>query len=217
MKAGAETTAARRSGRPSKQETGRIQEKILNTAAGFFFTEGYGATSIEAIAQRARVSKRTIYHRFEDKAEIFSAVVRRVIERLRPPDGENPFEGKPLEETLLRLARVILKATLSREALALYRVVLAEATRFPELALIVNEQGARRKAVLHIADLLENESRAKDIKPGYALFVAEQFLQMVIAAPQRRALGLGEPMSPEELEAWARDSVKLLLTGWNSR
>ena len=36
---------------------------------------------------------------------------------------------------------------------------------------------------------------------------------MVIGLPQRRALGLGVPMTPAELEAWARDVVNLFLNG----
>ena len=91
-------TVPRSTGRPPKIETARIRDKILDVAAVFFFTEGYGATSIEAIARRARISKRTIYHRFEDKPALFRAVVHRVIERLRPPGAEHLFEGQKIDK-----------------------------------------------------------------------------------------------------------------------
>src|SRR5205807_3741873 len=60
--------AARRGGRPSRQQTAALQQTILDSAAALFLTRGYGATSIEAVAAGARISKRTFYHRFRDKA-----------------------------------------------------------------------------------------------------------------------------------------------------
>jgi hypothetical protein len=44
-------------------------------------------------------------------------------------------------------------------------------------------------------------------------FAATQFLHMVVALPQRRTMGLGVPMTPSELEAWADGAVNLFLNG----
>jgi TetR/AcrR family transcriptional repressor of mexJK operon len=205
--------APRRGGRPSHAEAEQLGETILDVATELFLTEGYGATSIEAIARRARIAKRTFYSRFHDKAELFGAVVHRVIERLRPRSDADLFDGGTLEEILTRLAQFILRAALTSQALALHRVILAEATRFPELAAAVTEQGGSREAVGRIAALLEREARAGRLAPENAPFAAAQFLQMVVALPQRRALGLGTPMTPRELEGWARDTVALFLNG----
>jgi hypothetical protein len=43
---------------------------------------------------------------------------------------------------------------------------------------------------------------------------AELFLQMVVGLPQRRALGLGQAMTPEELTAWGRNAVQVFLHGY---
>lgn len=205
--------APRRDGRPSRADAARLGEIILDVATEFFLTDGYGVTSIEAVAQRARISKRTFYSRFRDKAELFGAVVHRVVERLRPTSDVDLFQGGTLEEILLRLAQFILHAALSHEALALHRLILAEATRFPELARVVTEQGGSREAVDRIAALLEREVRAGQLVLESATFAAAQFLQMVVALPQRRALGLGTPMTPRELQNWARETVTLFLNG----
>ena len=90
-----------------------------------FMSHGYGATSIEAVARRARVSKRTFYHRFDDKPALFVAVVHRIIDGLRPPADLPLLEGD-LEEILQRLASLILRAALSPQAIALNRMVVAE-------------------------------------------------------------------------------------------
>src|SRR6201999_199640 len=70
-------------GRPSREEAERIGDAILDAATEMFLAEGYGATSIEALAQRLRISKRTFYHRFKDKAELFEAVVRGIVGKLK--------------------------------------------------------------------------------------------------------------------------------------
>jgi len=200
----------RRGGRPSRAAAEQLGETILDAATELFLTDGYGVTSIEAVARRARISKRTFYSRFRDKADLFSAVVHRVVERLRPSDDAALFTGGALEDVLLRLARAILRAALSPSALALHRVLLAEATRFPELATVLTDRGGSAEAVSRIAALLERA------RPGRsdATFAAAQFLQMVVALPQRRALGLGAPMTAPELEAWAERTVALFLEGW---
>lgn len=208
-----ETRLGRRGGRPSRAQAERLGERILDVATDAFLREGYGGASIEAIARRARISKRTLYSRFENKAALFGAVVHRVVERLRPPDTAGLFEGGVLDEVLRRLARYILAAALTPQALALHRVILAEAARFPELAAVVAEQGGSREAVQRIAALLERERGAGHVGIVDPVFAATQFLQMVVGAPQRRALGMGAPMSRDELDAWAEAAVSLFLRG----
>src|SRR5262249_23241847 len=130
---------------------------------------------------------------------------------------EQFFEGASLEAILQRLARLILRAALSASALALQRVILAEATRFPELAAAVNQEGTRREAIRRIASLLEGEKLAGRLCIADSEFAAEQFLHMLVAGPQRRALGLGTPMTESELDAWALGVVDLFLNGCRGR
>lgn len=209
----ATATPPRRGGRPSRDAAARLGEHILDVASELFLAEGYGATSIEAVAQRARISKRTFYHRFPDKAALFGAVVHRIIQQLRPPAGTPLYEGDSLEDVLRRLARLMLRAALAPMALALSRLMMAEAQRFPELAAIAAREGSRAEAVAQIAALLEREARAGGLAIDRPEFAAAQFLQMVITLPQRRALGLGTPMTEAELEAWADECVNLFVNG----
>jgi TetR/AcrR family transcriptional repressor of mexJK operon len=211
--AGAAAPSPRRGGRPPPEEAARLGERILDVATELFLAEGYGATSIEAIAQRARISKRTLYHRFPDKAALFAAVVHRIIEGLRPPSGVPLYDGGTLEEVLRRLARLVLRASLVPMALALSRLMIAEAQRLPELAAIAAREGTRAEAVAQIAALLEREARAGALALDRPSFAAEQFLQMVVTLPQRRASGFGQPMTEAELDAWANDCVNLVLNG----
>ena len=204
---------SRRGGRPSREASEQLGERILDAATELFLNHGYGATSIEAVAQRVRISKRTFYHRFDDKAALFAAVVNRIIKRLRPPANIPLLDAADFQELLRRLASIILRAALSPHAIALHRLIVAESARFPKLATVVADEGSTAEAITLIAGLLEREARAGRLALDNPTFAAQQFLHMVIALPQRRAMGLGPPMTPPELDAWARDVVNLFLNG----
>jgi len=210
---GATAKVPRRGGRPSRAEAKQLADRILDAATELFFSVGYGATSIEAVARHAGISKRTFYHRFDDKSALFSAVVHRTIERMRPPAGVPLLEGANLQVVLEHLAGLILRAALSPPALALHRLIVAESLRFPELAAVVNDQGASKEAIQLIAGVLDREARAGRLTLDNPTFAAQQFLQMVITLPQSRAIGLGKPMTLDEQGAWARDVVNLFLNG----
>ncbi|MDR3450837.1 MAG: TetR/AcrR family transcriptional regulator [Alphaproteobacteria bacterium] len=205
-----EKTSPRRGGRPSREQAEKLQDKILDAATALFFAHGYGGTSIEAVAARARITKRTLYVRFANKQELFRGVVRRIVEHVTPPAAnvEQLFSGASIDETLRRVAQAILQASLSAESLALHRIIIAEATRFPELAMVLHQQKSRQEAITRIAGLLTRNFALSD--PAFA---AEQFLFLVVAAPQRRALGLGTPFTPAELAAWSDKAVDLFLNG----
>ena len=202
-----------RGGRPSREEAAKLRDRILDAATGLFFAHGFGATTIDDVAAHARVSKRTFYDRFDDKAALFGAVLHRIVEGLRPPAAMPLIAGAGARDILRHLAGIILRAALMPQSLALHRLIVAESARFPKLAAAVANEGGTAEAIRLIAGLLERETRSGALAVADAPFAAEQFLQMVLVIPQRRALGLGTPMTPKELERWARDVVDLFLDG----
>ncbi len=165
------------------------------------------------MAQRARVAKRTFYSRFGDKESLFAAVLHRVVERLRPPGNIPLYDGDDHEEVLRRLARLMLRAALNPNALALSRLLLAESSRFPELTAVVAREGASAEVARGIAQILERATKVGRLKVEDPVFAAEHFIQMVIGQPQRRAHGLGPRLSEAELDRWASRTVDLFLNG----
>jgi TetR/AcrR family transcriptional repressor of mexJK operon len=210
---GSPLTRTGRGGRPSRTDALLLGERILAVATELFLTEGYGSTTIEAVAVRAGISKRTFYHRFDGKQALFAAVVHRIIAQIRPPPDVPLLEGATLDDVLRRLARLILRAALSPDALALHRLITAESARFPELVRAVNAEGGEREATGLIADLLASKIRDPAFTAEARLFAAQQFLHMVVTLPQRRAMGLGAAMTATELDAWADSVVRLFLNG----
>jgi TetR/AcrR family transcriptional regulator, mexJK operon transcriptional repressor len=207
------TKAGARGGRPTRAEALRLRRRILEVATQLFLAEGYESTTIEAVAARAGISKRTLYHRFEDKSALFTAVVHDIIEQIRPPAGVPLIEGANLHEVLHRLASMILRAALAPPALALHRLIMAESARFPELARAVNGDSSTREATTLIGDLLARDLRKSRLSAEHRMFAAEQFIFMVVTVPQRRAMGYGVPMTAAELDAWADMTVGLFLGG----
>lgn len=200
------TTLTHRGGRPTKEEAPLLTGRILDAATSLFLRDGYGITSLEAVAAVARVSKRTLYARFAGKAPLLQAVVARLVAQWLPPFDAGFDRSAGLEATLLAAARVMLATALVPEALALYRLIIAEIGRFPELARVMHDAGAgvgveRLAGVMAAAGIPE------------PLWAAEQFMTLVLSVPQRRALGLGRPLDAAAQEDWARRSVALFLGG----
>jgi TetR/AcrR family transcriptional regulator, mexJK operon transcriptional repressor len=204
---------ARSGGRPSKSAALQLSDRILETATELFLAEGYASTSIEAVAARAGISKKTFYHRFDDKAALFAAVVHRIIELIRPPPEVPLLQGAKLDEILRRLAGIILRAALSPQAIALNRLVVAESVRFPNLVRVLHQDPASQEAIALIGDLLHRELPKARLTQETQRFAAAQFLHMVVAVPQRRSMGQSSPMSQKELQAWIHHTVNLFLKG----
>lgn len=205
-----------RGGRPSRQQSAQLAVRILDVAESLFLSHGFGATSIEAVAKRAGISKRTFYHRFPGKERLFEAVVRRLIERWLPPLDDAAVEWPNLADGLRLMAEHLLRIALTPEALALHRIVIAEARQFPGLARMMHQIGAAN-GIERIAKQLEPRIASGELRAVNARFAAEEFILMVATGPQRRALGLATPLTPAELSAWARDAVALFLDGCRAR
>lgn len=201
-----------RGGRPSRQQSALLSDRILDIATGLFLGDGYGATSIEAVARRAGISKRTFYHRFRGKEMLFEAVVRRLIERWMPPFDAALLDAPSVAKALQRAAEHMLAVALTPEALALHRIMIAEGPRFPALARILHELGAAA-GTERIARHLEARMAGGEIGTVDPRFAAEQFIVLVVEGPRRRALGLGVPMAPAELRQWTERTVALFLEG----
>src|SRR5579859_3846502 len=127
---------------PSEPPRLKVQQ-ILDAATALFMEQGYGATSMDAIARKAQVSKATLYAHFAGKEELFAAIIAGACARhasaLTHPEGAD----RDIGDGLRRFARNFLATLLSPNAAAVYRIVIGEGPRFPELGRIFYESGPR--------------------------------------------------------------------------
>src|SRR5712675_499968 len=63
-------------GRPTREEALRRDARLLDVATTMFMERGFEGTSIDAVAEAAGVSKPTVYARYRDKRDLFTAVLR---------------------------------------------------------------------------------------------------------------------------------------------
>lgn len=108
--------------------------RIRKAAHALFLEKGYEGTSMDAVAAAAPVSKRTLYHHFASKADLFAAVIAEAWSHLTgAPLLPTDAEGDPRQVLAAYVGR--LQAHWDRpDVIPLLRLVIAEAPRFPELS-----------------------------------------------------------------------------------
>jgi AcrR family transcriptional regulator len=202
-------------GRPTREEAERRHAALLATATRLFLKRGFDAVSIEEIAKLAGVAKRFLYARYRDKAELFvAAIERRFADRLEMLHAFEPPPGRA-ELGLVQLGRRLLDLALQPEALALHRLFITTASRFPELAKLFIERNRHRIAAEGMR-VLGAYVESGEIEIEDPQLMAEQFFISIVGIPQRLALlGLREPPAAEQRRL--RAAVRLFLDGCRAR
>lgn len=200
-----------RVGRPRSDESAQLTDKVLDTAMRLFAERGYEATSIAAIAGEARVGKHTIYRRYPDKAALFRACVERsmmyIVEARAGEDGD---AGGPLQ----RLKAIVLRAAhaaVDTQMIALYRMAIAEALRFPEIAAIFNDP-ANDPLIARCADLVREAQELGELRAEDPVALAELVLE-VAAGLLLHWCVTGRRIEAADVEPWVERSWRVFLDG----
>jgi TetR/AcrR family transcriptional regulator of autoinduction and epiphytic fitness len=118
---------------PTARRSGS-RDAIMAAAERLFLERGFGAVSMDEMAEAAGVARRTLYNQFASKEEIFREMLLRVSGQLEDafPPG---IETKGNVEDVLRLiARAILELHKQPQYLGFLRMVVADARQFPWIA-----------------------------------------------------------------------------------
>lgn len=150
--------------------------EILHAALDVFAARGFAAAKLDEVAAKAGVSKGTLYLYFESKEDLFRSVVRGLLlptvamaER-RIAEHKGPA-GPLLRELVMTLGRVIAESKLG----AIPKLIIAEATNFPDLAKFYYEEIIKR-GMRAIGGLLQRGAEAGEFRP----VSAEQFLPLIM-------------------------------------
>jgi AcrR family transcriptional regulator len=157
--------------------------EIAAAALGCFAERGFAATRLEDVAQRAGVTKGTLYLYFPNKEELFKAVVRQAI-------VPNLASGEALiEETGVSASAVLgqlltnWSKVMTTAASAIPKIVLAEAGNFPDMARFYLEEvvhrGLRLFARVLQTGIERGEFRPMDIESTTRCIVAPLILGML--------------------------------------
>src|SRR5579863_8072814 len=188
------------------------REAILDAAHKVFLEVGFGATSMDAIAVAAKVSKQTVYNHFGSKEELFAAMIRNVCDRMLTVFEEAAKSGRP-EDTLRAIARQIVKKVMEPDRLALYRLLIAESQRFPELGHIFYESGPQvtRK---YLADYFTEQNVRGTMHVSNPAITADQFFGLLSGCYPKAQLSIGPVPSPEYVEAYVENAVSMFMSAY---
>ncbi len=196
---------------------------IVNAARTLFLEEGFGATSMDAIAQKAGVSKPTLYSHFQNKEGLFSEVMMSLCCEVGGPPLADEFSTTQSPDVVLKqLAHFMLKRALHPTGMALFRTVLAEAPKFPELGQVFWQTGPQRftEMVSQYLATLDREGVLTIPDPQAA---SEQFRALIIGTYVLPTLmGVVAIPSDKELNRRLTNTVSAFLaslnhqrTGWS--
>lgn len=153
------------------------REDILDAASRLFLDKGYGNVSMDEVAQKANVSKRTVYNHFASKEILFGEIVRLTWDGIAQPllilDDKDDIRNILKSYTLNALTMLR-----SEKFSKMLRLVIGESGNFPELSSLYSEHGVKTilSSIEEYFIALNDKGKLKIPEPALA---AQQYVGMV--------------------------------------
>ena len=203
-------SGARSPGRPTREEGVKLREQLLNVATKEFLKRGYAAATIDGIAARSKIGKMTIYRHFPSKERLFRAVVLRVTERFQNDLAHVKQEGRDVRDVITDFAMASYDDPASEEMLGITRIIIAEATNFPDLAYTLYAQ--RRELLQPITGYLRRMVDEGVLQMSGDPELAA-FQLVALASGGIRALMIPREAIERDREMWTKAAVDVFLNG----
>lgn len=176
-------------GRPTPERLAAIEAAIRAAALETFLAVGFDAATMELVAQRAQVSKGTLYARYDSKEALFRAVIAAEVARWSDRAGaRDHLLPAALGPRLRQHARVLAEIYDWPEYDRLSQLLEAALPTMPGLARDWEEMGSDR----YIAFLVSDMSAAAPEADADWPFLAEMFL-FAVSGWRRNAATRGKP------------------------
>ena len=151
---------------------------ILDGATRMFLTHGYRNVSMEKIAQAAPVSKATLYNHFDSKNALFAAVIAELCGSLLQTLTQATIESDDVENNLTQIASSAVDLIYAEDALAIYRLVVAESPEFPELGQLFYASGPQA-ALTQLENYFQRLNETGCFNIDDPVFAADAFFSML--------------------------------------
>ncbi|HYM31898.1 MAG TPA: TetR/AcrR family transcriptional regulator [Candidatus Cybelea sp.] len=212
----AKAAVAKAAGEALREPAPSKRQAILGAAAEVFLREGYGAASMDAIARVAGVSKATVYAHFANKEALFAAIIEGGA-RSRFSDLDTDVAAGDIATALRGIAQRFFDMVLTPGGLAIYRVVVAESVRFPELGRAFYENGPQvtRSSIERFLRRAVKRGLLKIDNPRLA---GDQFVGMIKGDLYLRLLlGIVNETSQAEIDEAVEHAVAAFLAAYAPR
>ena len=163
-------TAAQESCRWRRRKEDRPAE-ILTAALKTFSFKGFAATKLDEVAKEAGVSKGTLYLYFESKESLFKAVVSEfVVPQIAKAEEQAEHYSGSIKDLMLNLLQQWRINVLESDLSGIPKLIIAEASNFPELAEFYLENVIKRSRlfVAHLIDLGIERGEFRECDSKYA-------------------------------------------------
>jgi len=208
------TVGSPRVGRPRRGTEAARSDCLIAAATRVFLRDGYGSASIDKVAREAGISTRTIYERFRNKADLLVSVISRLVERdMATVFATAELDRLEVRQALLAIGETITGRACDPEAAALFRIVAAEAQRFPALAQKMRAS-TKTRVVSAIATYFRGQIQKGNLRLGEPERCAALFMQMVCAEVHECFLfGSPEEISKLDFRAHLNQVIDIFLNG----
>ncbi|WP_226027334.1 TetR/AcrR family transcriptional regulator [Streptomyces hyderabadensis] len=189
------------------------RQRIVRAAGELFIVRGYTGVSMEDVLAAVGGSKATLYRYFADKSALFRAAVETLCDEWSRPLHDFAPGGERLADNLVALGEHFASVVLSPQAIALHRLVTAEAQRIPGLGEVFAEHGpAAGHAV--IGGCLRQACDDGLIEVDDPLRAAAQLYQAMLGDAQMRLLtDAPRKLTEAEVHTSVVEAVRVFLRG----
>mgnify|MGYP000102843705 CR=1 FL=1 len=195
----------------SKSEEKRQQ--IMKAASVLFLEQGFMHTSMDQIANKAGVSKQTVYSHFGSKNDLFEASIAQKTHEHKMV-GLEPDSLPEARIALRDIAGRFLSMITSPEAMAVHRTCISAADSQPEIPRLFFKAGPNRVITELSACMEEFDRRGELDIPDYR-FAAAQFLFMLQGEYRMHIeYRVEDKMPAERVEAYIDSCVSLFVRGY---
>jgi AcrR family transcriptional regulator len=201
----------------AKSRSDERRRHILDVAGEVFLQEGYAAATMSAIAARLGGSKGTLYNYFTSKTELFAAYMADACEHYSEALLATADDETPLVEALRRLGVGFLTFVLRDEPMAINRLVIAEAHRFPEIGEAFYEAGPRQSCAVLAAWMKRRMDRG-EMRQAEPETAARQFFALCKSGIYSlRMWNVIPEASPAEIERYITTQVEMFIAAYGAR
>jgi TetR/AcrR family transcriptional repressor of mexJK operon len=199
----------------------RTRTAVVDAARALFLEKGYAGTTMDDIAERAGLTKRTVYNNYGDKAALFTQIVTEVIafaDEFARGLREWFAAGIPKSEVAERLEALGARMATSivrEEVVSLRRLLIGEAREFQALATMYFER-APGQVLRTLATGFAGLAREGSLRVEDAPTAAAQFAYLAVGAPLDRAMLAGTVPTRARLTAAAHEGVRTFLARYGT-
>jgi TetR/AcrR family transcriptional regulator of autoinduction and epiphytic fitness len=200
---------------PPRRLTDRKRDAIVQAAIVEFRANGFEATSVDKVAARAEVSKRTLYNHFPSKDELFAAILQFLWETSASELQRAYDVARPVRDQLLELLHGKLAMLADDNFLALARVAIAAGLHSPERAQeMVARLGEKDGGMLEWMRAAQKHGALKAGDAAQAVKQLESLVKGVAFWPQ---VAMGQPcLAPAAQKKLAAATVDLFLSHYGA-